>query len=377
VPGEIDPSLAPMPAAAAAPVVDLQVMNTPAASSRPQLRARSPKVIVIETTPDIDRSEVIRKVVEAMENDGRAKRGDIERVGKPVGLEAILSPVHDMSHEKIIKFIEVLQSLSVDRMRFSTNNEQKESTVIIQCPPDIAWRKVRTMTEELEKTGDFKVDVRVAASDEPVTPVAAESLPNANRGTPILLGAEELPPPSNPRDGASLAPLRPAIETSERGEVKVFALQNIQANEAGRIIEQLYITTPGGHDATAIRLSVDDHNNSLIVRGDSAVIAEVEALLLRLDTKQSEPNPADSSNAIGGDDAGIRVNVPALGPEPLALNFSVPVSSAQGPMFNFSIGVPEQNADDLQRNTKLSNNGPEACPINCESRSPIPRRARH
>jgi hypothetical protein len=174
------------------------------------------------------------------------------------------------------------------------------------------------------------------------------SLPNVNQVSPIQSGTEEHPAPPNLQAGASPFSSIPALPTSERGEVKVFSLQNIQAKDAGRIIEQLYITTPNGRDSSAIRLSVDDRSNSLIVRGDSAVIAEVEALLLRLDTKQPVTEPASTASAIG-DGTGLRVNVPAIGPEPLALDFSAPVSSAQGQTFSFFIGFNGQSADNLRR----------------------------
>ncbi len=333
-------------------------------------RRAQPKVIIIDTTPDIDQSEDVRRLVEALEKEGRAKRSDVDRVGKPVELEAILSPVHDMPHEKVVKLIEVLKSLGVDRIRFVANIEQKTSTVILQCPANVTWRKVRTMTDELEKTEDFKVDVRVAASDEPVTPVAVGSLPNANRVQPILPDAEELPPPSKLQDGFNPLASRPAPETSERGELKVFSLQNIQAKEAGRIIEQLYITTPGGHDSFAIRLSVDDRNNSLIVRGDSAVIAEVEALVLRLDTKQPETDPGDRSTAIGGAGTGIRVNVPALGPDPLAVDFSMPGGGDKGKTYSFYIGFDGQSAGDLQRQYEALEQ--RAKNLSDELRKPLP-----
>jgi hypothetical protein len=78
-------------------------------------------------------------------------------------------------------------------------------------------------------------------------------------------------------------------------------------------------------------------------------LEEVAALLQRLDTQEPVTEPASAASATGGDGTGLRVNVPALGPEPLALDFSVPVSSAQGQTFSFSIGLNGQSADNLQR----------------------------
>jgi membrane-associated protease RseP (regulator of RpoE activity) len=124
-------------------------------------------------------------------------------------------------------------------------------------------------------------------------------------------------------------------------ELRVLALKHVRATDAVRIVEQM--------NNKALSVAVAERTNSLIVRGTRPVLEEVAALLQRLDTQEPVTEPASAASATGGDGTGLRVNVPALGPEPLALDFSVPVSSAQGQTFSFSIGLNGQSADNLQR----------------------------
>ncbi len=152
-------------------------------------------------------------------------------------------------------------------------------------------------------------------------------------------------------------------------ELRIFALKYVQASEAARITEQLY--------NSALSVSVDERTNSLIVRGTGPVVEEVEALLQQLDTQEPVTEPASAASATGGDGTGLRVNVPAIWPEPLALDSSTPVRGAHSETFNFSIGVSGQNADELQRQYDALEQRARVYPINCESRSPIPRLARH
>jgi hypothetical protein len=123
-------------------------------------------------------------------------------------------------------------------------------------------------------------------------------------------------------------------------ELRVLALKHVRASEAARIVEHLY--------NKGLSVAVAERTNSLVVRGTRPVVEEVETLLLRLDTQEPVTEPASAASATGGDGTGLRVNVPALGPEPLAVDFSVPVRG-DGQTFTFFIGFNGQSADDLQR----------------------------
>lgn len=103
-------------------------------------------------------------------------------------------------------------------------------------------------------------------------------------------------PPDGPAASADKAPPSPVAET-----LKVFSLVHIEAKTAASIIAQLY----GGAWLT---VAAEKRTKALLVRGDAAKLAEVEALLLRLDGKPTggtafKSSPAGPPRAGGpGDD---------------------------------------------------------------------------
>lgn len=88
-----------------------------------------------------------------------------------------------------------------------------------------------------------------------------------------------------------------ARHLAERGEpdsagmvLKMFHLKNIQAVATAKLLVQLY----GADDISIIP---EEGRNSLLVRGATDRLAEIEAVLLKLDADESATaNPADSSN---------------------------------------------------------------------------------
>ena len=165
---------------------------------------------------------------------------------------------------------------------------------------------------------------------------------------------------SKPRIAFLLRQSETAPPQTKTEELRVLALNHVRASEAARVVEQMY--------DKVLSVAVAERTNSLIVRGTRPVVEEVAALLQRLDTQEPVTEPANNS-ASGGDGNGIRVNVPALGPEPLAVDFSVPVREA-GQTFSFSIGVSGQNADDLrQQNDALEQ---RARSLSGRLREPLP-----
>lgn len=102
-------------------------------------------------------------------------------------------------------------------------------------------------------------------------------------------GAAALAPRAGPtlpsRQPAEKVPVPPVAEP-----LKVFSLQYIDAQAAASILSELY-----GRNAFAV--AADERNNALIVRGAEAKLAEVEALLLRLDEKPTGDAAPKSSPA--------------------------------------------------------------------------------
>jgi serine/threonine protein kinase/protein involved in polysaccharide export with SLBB domain len=66
-----------------------------------------------------------------------------------------------------------------------------------------------------------------------------------------------------------------------KDQIKIFMLRNSRAAEANEMLRKLY------PNSDALRMTVDDRTNSLIVEGDREMLDEIEAILLRLDESNS------------------------------------------------------------------------------------------
>ena len=142
---------------------------TPAVPATSQPQSAGSRVIIIQTTPDLEQSEVIGKLIEALEKEGIAKRSIEDGEGKPADFQAVIVAQADMPAEKIRKLIETLKALSIERASIQLGPADGVSEVIVTCPADVTFQRVRTLHESLVKQEDFKIDVRVAGSDGPVT----------------------------------------------------------------------------------------------------------------------------------------------------------------------------------------------------------------
>ena len=126
--------------------------------------------IIIETTPAIERSDAIRTVVEALEKERIAIRSDEDSVGKPIDFHAFINVRPDLSAQEIRELLDTLRKQSIGRISFSEGPADGLNRVVVNCPADVTWRRVRTLQEEIEKHKDFTFDIRVAANNTPVTP---------------------------------------------------------------------------------------------------------------------------------------------------------------------------------------------------------------
>jgi hypothetical protein len=75
-------------------------------------------------------------------------------------------------------------------------------------------------------------------------------------------------------------------EVMPPSELKVFHLQEVQANEASAIVQNIF-------DDGGIRVALDQRTNSLIVSGSADRLREIEALLQNIDQPAKNPAPAD------------------------------------------------------------------------------------
>jgi hypothetical protein len=159
------------PSTTAAPAANNPQARVGAAEVEPTAPASS--VLSIETTADIEQSEVLSKVVEALEKEGIAKRTNEDRVAKPVDFHAEIRVRRDVPFDQVRQMIETMKSLSINSVMFASEERDASNAIIVICPADVTWRKVREVQKALENHKEFKLDVRVAADNGPVTPTTS------------------------------------------------------------------------------------------------------------------------------------------------------------------------------------------------------------
>ncbi|MEZ6126283.1 MAG: secretin N-terminal domain-containing protein, partial [Planctomycetaceae bacterium] len=187
--------------------------------------------------------------------------------------------------------------------------------------------------------------MKVAANNDPVNPVAV---------------AAEGP------SAATTTPVRP-VAAATANDTRVFDLKFIQAEAAAKIIEQLYIDNPGGHDSLAVRLTVNDRTNSLIVRGDTAVIAEIEALLRKLDTNDA-PHDVAATPAEG---EAVPQAFDATNKSLNGFDFRG-VDSEDSKLFSFYIGLMRNNQSVEQLRKQYSDLEQQARQLTQKVHEPLP-----
>ena len=115
-------------------------------------------VIIIEATPDMERSEVILKVVKALENDGIAKTVPMNTsFVRALDFNAKILANPNLSSDLVRQVVQTLIDLKVQRVSFGMANPNGTNDIILTCPPDVTWREVRNLQEALKTYKEFKV----------------------------------------------------------------------------------------------------------------------------------------------------------------------------------------------------------------------------
>lgn len=289
-----------------------------------------PRVIVIETTPDVERSEVLRKVIEALEKEGAAKQALEDRIGKPVGYLAQINARPDAPFESLQQFIKELRDAGIEKFALRASDEPKNSATVT-TPADAPWRQVRRIEEVLAKHSQFAGRVLVAENNDPVTPTFPQP------PVPTITTDGPVDPNAVPQNVFRPAP----AEVAPASVVKVFALKNSHATTVARIIEQLF--------RPEVSVATEEKTNSLIVRGPDKRLQEIAALLTQIEAAvRPAPGGAPAETSPAGH--GLKVHVPALGPTPLAIDFNDGASPSK--VFSFHVGILRESADELRKRSQ-------------------------
>ncbi|MBL8817224.1 MAG: hypothetical protein JNL58_14450 [Planctomyces sp.] len=289
--------------------------------------------------------EPLRKLMEEVSKDNSRIRSLEAGTGvtSPEEIEVELRLNPDQSSEQVEKLIVDLSVFGITRFRLAGPFEN-QNMVVIGAPEGTPWIKIHELTVFLTNQRDFKFDIRMRLSDKLPTstqmsgsdettsgetaetslhPINVLYLKHAKaeevvqklqqlfpvQGVPIVVDdrtnsllvrgdkerirqieqvIEVLDLENSPMaDQSGAVPAENAEAVSQPSTLKVFALQHIAAAEAQRIIVELF-------GSEVVTISADAQTNSLLVRGDSNAIEEIEATLLKLDE-----SPARSQVSLG------------------------------------------------------------------------------
>ena len=289
------------------PTQEKATKATPEASTNSRPESAAPNVIVIETTPDLERSEVIGKLVEALVKEEIAIRSDETREGKPVdfqgnggfgnefgfgggfggagGIGSIVMgiPESAIPGRKWVAGKKVIVALSDDGKRAFAYSEQHPRWASQDLEPvsgakavvpvqegDVAAVQLGHICYAYSATlGTWDV-LKLPEGESAVPSVFNDSISvhSASQGDFVYknawgkwFSAEEIKAGrvaellAQPN---AVAANQPDEKTSQ--EFVVFYLKNVQATEAARIVRQVF----GGK----VNPAVEERTNSLIVASD-------------------------------------------------------------------------------------------------------------
>ncbi|MCA9175434.1 MAG: hypothetical protein KDB14_13210 [Planctomycetales bacterium] len=234
------------------------------------------------------------------------------------GLQAIVQPRQGEPQQNVVKLIETLRSLGVDRMSLSSNTRATVSSVVLVCPAHVTLRKVQTILDQLKKL-NINVEVRLEdsemklstsrdarevdaeLSDPPATATHSEAADAGHAAESVKEGVfpvtkqaagwievgkgasefrAEAPADVAPADVAPghAVPATAAAAAAKRTPpaddltyTVAYQLKHLTGNVAKSILDQLY--------GDALTTGVFEERRSLVIRSNQAMHREVEELL--------------------------------------------------------------------------------------------------
>jgi hypothetical protein len=267
------------------------------------------RIAIIELSPDMAESEVIRQVVEILENQGVAKQSSAGATATTgvVGISVRIAARPDTKTADVVSLIKSLQGHKVRRLSFVVPTDNR-NVVTVLAPADTPWPVIDNIRIMVTAKKLFAIDVQIAPPAQPTKPLdyrgyyyrpyynSSKSDPTAKPGTKDA--------PVAPRYGYSaggtVAAQQPKSNQSSRQTVRpvqyseIFRLQFADASVVAPGVSQLF-----GKDFGIV---ADVRTNSVLVRGDESQLKEMKALVEMVDTPQpkrlTEPSAeAGDSNA--------------------------------------------------------------------------------
>lgn len=281
----------------------------------------TPRIAIIELSPDTQKSEVIRQVVEILEKQGIAKlsAADATATNGAAGISARIAATPDVKTSDVVSLVKSLQGQGVQRMSLAMPTDNR-NVVTVLAPADAPWPVVDNLLKMVTANKQFDVDVQIATPAQPTKPVN-------NRRYYYSTKSDTQRNPDQPRHGDSAAESysddNGSRNSSSRQTVspvqltRIFMLKYADANVLSQGVSQLF-----GKD---FGIAVDARTNSVIVRGDESQLKEMEVLVEMLDRPQPKrfleppaapghPNARVQQTGEGKKYSAFYVDVPSVAP---------------------------------------------------------------
>ncbi len=149
------------------------------------------RIAIIELSPDTEKSEVIRQVVEILEKQGVAKQSTqgTASTTSSGGIEARIAARPDTKTDDVISLVKSLQGHGVVRLSFSKPSDNR-NVVTVLAPADTPWPVIDNIRIMVTAKKLFAVDVQIAPPAKHTKPLeyrryyySSKSDPTAKSGT--------------------------------------------------------------------------------------------------------------------------------------------------------------------------------------------------
>lgn len=335
--------------------------------SAPAAKANTPnsRIAIIELSPDTQKSEVTRQVVEILENQGIAKQAaaDAASTKSVTGISARIAARADTKTADVLSLVQSLQGHNVQRMSFVKPTDNR-NVVTVLAPADTPWPVIDNIRIMVAAKKQFAVDVQIANPAQSARSASHDryyfSAKPGTKDAPAAprYGYSAAGKPAAQQQNSNQSSLRQTVRSVQH--TNIFRLQFADASVIAQGVSQLF-----GKDFGIV---ADARTNSVIVRGDESQLKEMEVLVEMVDTPQPKrltepPAGATESNANVQQTGKVRqnystfyVDVPSVAPSETRIQIREldrQTSKAAESLRWFLNGLKEPAEDDGKRKAEL------------------------
>ena len=259
-----------------------QTNSTQNANSSADPTEPARRIAIIELSPDTEKSEVIRQVVEILEKQGVAKQSTrgAASTGSSDGIEARIRARADTKSEDVISLVRSLQGHGVQRMSFAMPSDNR-NVVTVLAPADTPWPVIDNLRIMVTAKKLFAVDVQIANPARAATSYNSGSRSRYGYSATTAAGSQSTDRPaketgeynSGRLNGTDANSSKPS--TKKVPETRVFMLRYADAKVVAQTLSELF--------SEGFGIAPDANINAIIVRGDASQLKEVETILELVD----------------------------------------------------------------------------------------------